>query len=91
MKQKQQKQSQRKPVELPHGALLDPETQIVSLQMGQYRLKLPVDQLEELAEMVDDILTVLASVVQVTESHCPTCGSVNSTIEIKDPDEFGPN
>jgi hypothetical protein len=64
---------------------------VVSLLLGQYTLKLPVDQLDDLAEVLDDVMAVLESHLQVSESQCPTCGSVQSTLEIKEPDEFGPN
>ena len=93
MKQrKQSKKEQPKKVLLPHGAIFSRETGIVELPVGQFLLKIEATKVPDLAEIFDDLATVLTAGGRIEETECPTCGSVHEEFVYQPPDEeFGPN
>jgi len=89
---KRSKKELPKRILLPHGAVLIRETGIVELPVGQFLLKIEASKIPELAEIFDDLATVLTVGGTVEESECPTCGSVHEEFVYQPPDEeFGPN
>ena len=74
-------------VELPHGASLDTENNLLKIPLGPNLVSLPVIQLPDLIELLDDIQTVLDMQSKMSSHECPTCGSVVDSIEYVSPDE----
>lgn len=50
-------------------------------------MSLPVMQLPDLIELLDDIQTVLDMQSKMNSHECPTCGSIVESIEYVSPDE----
>lgn len=77
---------------LPHGATLVRDEGIVELPVGSFLLKIEATKVPALADILDDLATVLTAGGKFIESECPTCGSVHEEFVYQPPEEeFGPN
>jgi hypothetical protein len=77
---------------LPHGATLVRESGIIELPVGAFLLKIEAAKIPELAEIFDDLATVLATNGKFADGECPTCGSFHEEFIYQPPEEeFGPN
>ena len=64
----------------------------MELPVGQFLLKIEATKVPDLAEIFDDLATVLTAGGRIEEAECPTCGSVHEEFVYQPPDEeFGPN
>ena len=72
---------------LPHGAKMDKETGNVEIPLGNTMLKVPSVQIGELADLLDDIATVIESNTKSVSIECPTCGNTVESIEYNEPQE----
>ena len=77
---------------MPHGATLVRQSGIVELPVGDLVLRIDAAKIVELAEVFDDLATVLMAGGKFSEGECPTCGSVHEDFIYNPPEEeFGPN
>jgi len=74
-------------VELPHGASIDQEENIVSFPLGSITLNLTFEEWQEFADAVDDVNTVLQSNTVESVMQCPTCNTIASYISYEEPSE----
>jgi len=77
---------------LPHGATLVRESGIVELPVGSFLLKIEAAKIPALADIFDDLASVLTAGGTFSEGECPTCGSFHEEFIYQPPEEeFGPN
>lgn len=72
--------------DLPHGSLIDVNTQEVFFQLGEnLTLKLNLLEWLEFSKMVSDITEVISSRTQEDVYQCPTCDSVSVMASYREP------
>ena len=62
------------------------ETGLVNVPTGNVLLRFGIDELEDFAEMIDDIVTVLHSNTKVTVHACQSCGTEIEEIDYEEPE-----
>ena len=73
-------------IRLPHGAWLEQETTQVYLPRGSQVLSFAASELEEFADILDDILTVLSSNSKLNIHVCASCGTEIESMEYTEPE-----
>ena len=73
-------------IRLPHGAWLVKETGLVNVPTGSVLLKFAIDEIENFAVMLDDIVTVLGSNMKVHVHTCQSCGTEIEEIDYEEPE-----
>lgn len=73
-------------IRLPHESWLDLETMQVCVPVGNQVLSFAASELENFADSLDDILTVLSSNSKVNIHVCQTCGTEIESIEYTEPE-----
>ena len=73
-------------IKLPHGAWLEIETAQVCIPTETQILSFAASELDDFAEILDDILTVLSSNAKLNIHICGTCGSTIQDIEYTEPE-----
>ena len=72
-------------IHLPHGAWLEQETMQICIPAGNQVLSFVASELEEFADVLDDILTVLSSYSKINIHVCTSCGTEIESMEYVDP------
>jgi len=77
---------------LPHGAILDRKLGIVEIPINDFVLKIKAARIPEIAEIFDDLASILMQGGIVEETQCPTCGIFHERFVYNPPEEtFGEN
>lgn len=62
------------------------ETGLVNVPTGNVLLKFAVEEIEDFAEMIDDIVTVLGSNMKVSVHTCQSCGTEIEEVDYEEPE-----
>lgn len=62
------------------------ETGLINVPTGNVLLKFAVEEIEEFAEMLDDIVTVLSSNMKVSIHTCQSCGTEIEEVDYEEPE-----
>lgn len=62
------------------------ETGLVNVPTGSVLLKFAIDEIENFAVMLDDIVTVLGSNMKVQVHTCQSCGTEIEEIDYEEPE-----
>ena len=62
------------------------ETGLINVPTGNVLLKFAIEEIEEFAEMIDDIVTVLGSNMKVNVHTCQSCGTEIEEIDYEEPE-----
>ena len=73
-------------IRLPHGAWLLKETGLICVPTGNVLLKFAASEIEEFADMMDDIVTVLSSNSKINIHTCQSCGTEIEEIDYEEPE-----
>lgn len=73
-------------IKLPHGAWLETETARICIPTSTQTLSFVASELEEFADILDDILTVLSSNSKVSIHICASCGTEVESMEYVEPE-----
>ena len=73
-------------IRLSHGAWLEQETTQIYIPTGNQVLNFAASELEEFADILDDILTVLSSNSKINIHVCTSCGTEIESMEYVEPE-----
>ncbi|MDB4337473.1 hypothetical protein OAA09_00485 [bacterium] len=74
--------------DLPHGASIDTETQVLKLPVGEKLvLKFSLDDFHGFCNIIDDLKTVMDFYTSITEYQCLKCGAIEIETDYVPPDE----
>jgi len=74
-------------IPLPHGATIEDEKQVITLDLGMIQLKFSFEEWEDFVEIISDIDSVFQSKVSAEAYKCPSCGTAKSFYDYNEPDE----
>lgn len=78
--------------DLPHGATIDVENQVVRLPVGEkIVLKFGMTDFQSFCEVVDDIKMIIDFYSTITTYECLKCGSMDVEVDYTPPDEEDEN
>ncbi len=74
--------------DLPHGATIDLETQMLRLPVGdQVVLKLHIKDFYSFCGIIEDLKMIMDFHTSILEYHCTTCSNVEDEVEYMPPDD----
>jgi len=73
-------------IKLPHGAWLTKESNLIHIPTGKVLLKFALSEIDEFANIIDDIVTVLGSNLVVNVHTCESCGHQVEEIDYNEPE-----
>lgn len=74
--------------DLPHGATIDLETQILRLPVGEkIVLKFHIKDFYSFCDVMDDLKMIMDFHTSILEYHCGTCGGVEDEVTYKPPED----
>ena len=74
-------------VDLPHGAYITTDDEVVCLPVGNVTLNFSLDEWFSFAENIEEINTVLQMSTVENVVQCPTCNTIASYVQYEEPDE----
>lgn len=74
-------------VRLPHGAWLDKEKQTISVPLGNSLISFRVEEIGEVADILDDICTVVETNTKISVHVCESCGTEIEEMDYDEPKE----
>ena len=72
---------------LPHGAVIDDQNQLITVDLGRIQLSFSFEEWEDFIGMISDIDTVVQSNVTAEGYTCPSCGTQKVFYDYQQPDE----
>tara|TARA_A100001011_G_C14095107_1_gene750285 strand:- start:319 stop:570 length:252 start_codon:yes stop_codon:yes gene_type:complete len=78
--------------DLPHGATIDVENQLIRLPVGEkIVLKFGVVDFQNFCEIIDDLKMILDFYSTTTAYECTKCGAMEIEVDYDPPDEDDEN
>tara|TARA_B100000700_G_C15052272_1_gene860912 strand:+ start:2166 stop:2414 length:249 start_codon:yes stop_codon:yes gene_type:complete len=74
-------------VELPHGAYILPDDELVCLSLENVTLNFSISDWFSFAEKIEEITTVLQMSTVENVIQCPACNTISSYVQYEEPDE----
>ena len=71
--------------ELAHGAHIDPQTELISIPIGNVTLNFSFDEWQQFCDIIDDVNTVIQMNTVEGSAQCPACHTVVSYIHYEEP------